>query len=98
MAFDMYCCGERAFIGHHEEGLFRLVDEDDQFPQLSSIWRDFYKSPRILPDAANAIVHELILLRTLITDEKPLLHAIDRLLPFFSRAYKTRTTIECASD
>lgn len=97
MAFDMYLDGERTFIDVHEEDLFYKINEDEGFPKLNWIWQNFYKSPKITPDVSNTLVHELILLKS-ICNEKSIIHVIDKLLPFFSNAYKSNKVIETASD
>jgi hypothetical protein len=100
MAFEMYCQDERAFIDHHEEALFELVRGSDRYPRLDWIWSQFYADPKIHPEMANELVHELIQLRTTAQGDncRRLLHVIDRLLPFFSRAYTANAGINCASD
>ena len=101
MAFDMYLDGERAFIDHHEENLFYLIKEDENYPQLNWIWQQFYDGPRIEPHIANDLVHELIRLKAQIAhddSQKAIDHLIDRLLPFLSKSYKNKQAILCASD
>lgn len=89
MAFDMYLSGEREFIDHHEEELFYKINEDERFPKLNWLWEHFYNSPDIIPEISNYIVHELILLKS-ISDDKLISNIIEKLLPFFSKAYEAR--------
>ena len=101
MAFDMYFRKERACIDHHEEGLFNVINEDDSYPKLNWIWQEYYDSPLIQPNDANDLVHELLALRSQVTKKEELKYltsVIDRLLPFFSRAYKKNEQIKCGSD
>jgi len=101
MSFDMYLESERAFIDHHEEGIFQLSINDDSYPQLNWIWDNYYKSPQVSPEIANNLVHELIQLKEKVypkNDNKHLVNAIDRVLPFFSKAYKNGIVIKCKSD
>lgn len=103
MAFDMYLGlgEERTYIEHHEEGLFELINDDDQYPRLNWVWAKFYDGPVIQPNIANELVHELINLRKLIAGEresKHLLVLIDRILPFFGKAYTRGELIKCVSD
>ena len=100
MAFDLYLGDERAFIDHHEEGIFDLINEGS-YPQLSRLWDCYYKSPPISYETANDLVHELIHLRQEIGAEKSeayLVRTIDRLLPLLSKAYKLKINIRTCSD
>lgn len=100
MAFDMYCDDQRAYIDHHEEGILDFVSERDH-PRLGVIKRDFYGDPVFSPSEANEIVHELISLRLLLQNDKPhqyLVSLIDRLIPFFSKAYTKGVEVRCAGD
>ena len=101
MAFDLYLGKERAFIDIHEEVLFSLINENDQFPNLNWLWQNYYESPLISPERANDIIHELIKLLDEINNKsqyKQVKNTIDRILPFISKAYKENTQIECSSD
>ena len=98
MAFDMYADQMEEKFEHNEEYLFSYINELEEFPILNWIWEEFYKSPRISPDQANAIVHELIYLSTLHSSDKQLINTVLRLLPFFSSCYKNKLTIKTASD
>lgn len=101
MAFDMYLGEERTYIDRHEEGLFELIRDDDQYPRLNWVWEKFYDGPVIQSNVANELVHELTSLRKLIGGEKEfkdLLVVIDRILPFFSKAYTRGELIKCMSD
>ncbi|MBR9727744.1 hypothetical protein ACFOD0_02645 [Shewanella intestini] len=101
MAFDLYIKDERASIEHYEEGMFDLTARDESFPQLNLIFQRFYDDPRIEPHQSNDLVHELIALRSEVVSEndyKYIVQVIDRLLPFFSKAYKTGQAINCSSD
>jgi len=101
MAFDFYLDKERTFIDHHEEGLFELINDDEKYPRLNWLWENFYNGPEIDPAVANELVHELIALRQNLvgkTDYKYVLHTIDRILPFISKAYTRDKSIKCMSD
>ncbi|TQV73842.1 hypothetical protein FLL45_13315 [Aliikangiella marina] len=101
MAFDLYLGKERACIEHHEEGIFSAITDDSRYPKLNRLWEEFYNGPLIQPGTANELVHELINLRTEMSnqvDSKHLVLAIDRLLPFLSKAYKSEEQIRCVSD
>ena len=99
MAFDMYLDDERAYIDHHEEGIFSLINEDEKCPRLNWIWQEFYDSPVIEPNVANELVHELIAVRCLIPrEQRHLVLLIDRLLPFFSKGFVASKSIRCSGD
>jgi len=98
VAFDMYADQMEDKFEHNEEYLFSYINELEEFPILNWIWREFYKSPRINSDQANAIVHELIYLSTLHSSDKQLINTVLRLLPFFSFCYKNKLTIKTSSD
>ena len=101
MAFDMFAGDHHESIGHHEDFLLGLVEDDRaRYPQLVSLRDAFYASPRISPCQAGALVHELI---DLLSSNggianKALARIVVRLLPFFSRAYKNEHAIVCRSD
>ena len=97
----MYLDKRREKIDYHEEGIFNLIDENDAFPQLNYLWREFYDSPKITPEAANDLVHELLELNEMIAKNKKHEHfevVTRRLVSFFSAAYRSGKTIECAGD
>lgn len=96
MAFDMYLKSQRVSIEHYEEGLFTLINEED-CPKLIELWNNFYNGPRINPNDANDIVHELIKIRENVEGNN-VLSVVDKLLPFFSKAYKLQESIRCVSD
>ncbi|MDC7827252.1 hypothetical protein PQS90_19015 [Pseudomonas sp. BLCC-B13] len=100
MAFDMYHGSEKACIETHEESLFIAVSENPNYPCLGWLSAELYKSPRIAPEKANIIVHELIALRveTLGTELNYATRTIDRIMPFFSKAYLLNAEIKCVSD
>lgn len=98
MAFDMFSKNYDAAIGTHEEEIFYLINEDDNFPQLNRIWENYYKSPKISVEQANELVHELIEAREKFVKQKSVTFLIDRLLPFFSKAYRNNEIITCVSD
>jgi hypothetical protein len=62
------------------------------------VWQRFDQRPQIVPDEANAIVHELIMLLAANHADRALTQLIVRLLPFFSQAYRTQEPILCRSD
>ncbi len=98
MAFDMYAGQMEERIEHNEEYLFSYIDQRNEFPILNWIWQEFYKSPKINSEQANAIVHELINLSAIHRSDKQLANTVLRLLPFFSYCYKNELTIKSASD
>ena len=101
MAFDLHTSETSESIGHHEDFLFLLVDEQpDRYPQLNGLWDKFYDSPILYPHQAETIVHELIDLLNVQggLDNKALSHLIFRLLYFFSVAAKKDQSIQCSSD
>ncbi len=93
----MYLKSEMLSIEHYEEDLFLLINENSEYPKLMELWENYYRGPKINPNEANDMVHELILLRSLI-DDKRVIAVIDKLLPFFSKAYKLQKSIKCVSD
>jgi len=99
VAFDMYLDDKREFIDYHEEGIFSLINEDDNYPRLNWVWQEYYDDPVIEPNVANELVHELIALRSEIPkDQKHLVLLIDRLLPFFSKGFVLGKAIRSGSD
>ena len=100
MSFDLYCGDRQAAIAPFEEYIFSFVAEDVRFPHLNELWQNFYSDPRISPDVANALVHELLLLKdTLEPQTWAKLQLVgDKLLLFFSAAYRDQQVIECYSD
>lgn len=100
MAFDLHQGSERAFIAPHEEGFFTLVNECDRYPVLAWLLAQWYDSPRISPEQANSIVHEFIALREALVASalSGEVRVIDRVLPFFSRAYVSGNEVRCVSD
>jgi hypothetical protein len=101
MAFDLYLNKERAYIDHHEEELFLLINDDEAYPQLNWLWEMYYDGPVIQPIIANDLVHELITLREVVKDDKYykfLIKPIDRMIPLLSKAYKSNQQIKCMSD
>ncbi|PWK53972.1 hypothetical protein C8D97_102364 [Pleionea mediterranea] len=49
MAFDLYLGKERAFIDHHEEGIFSAINDESRYPKLNWLWEEFYNGPLIQP-------------------------------------------------
>ena len=100
MSFDLYCGDRQAAISPFEEFIFSFVDGDDRFPYLNELWRQYYSDPTISPDMANALVHELLLLKETLdpTTWAQTQLVGDRLLSFFSAAYREQQTIRCVSD
>ena len=101
MAFDIYLGNEHAFIDHHEELLFEIVNDDEKYPNLNQLWKNFYNGPLVSPERANELVHELISVREKVKDsenEKYLLVPIDRVVPLLSKAYKENQQLKCLSD
>ncbi len=101
MAFDMFFDNRRESIEEHEEVLFELFGDSDNFSGLNHIWFNFYDSPSISPSMSNDIVHELVALIEVVNKKpknKHLLDVIIRLLAFFSTAFRSNKTIQCAGD
>ena len=100
MAFDMYAGDRRERIESHEEFLFSLASDAPNYPELSALWENFYNSPRLSPQQANAVVHELIALLAANggNTNKVLNSVVGRLLPFFSAACRNGHEIRCSSD
>jgi hypothetical protein len=101
MAFDLYLNSERSYIDHHEEEIFLLISDDEEFPNLNWLWQNFYEGPRISPEISNKLVHELLMLKAQFKELKDNDHLnvpIERILPFLSKAYLSNTEIRCASD
>lgn len=97
----MYLDEQHEQIDFHEEGIFELIEKETSFPQLDHIFQEFYSSPKISPEMANDLVHELIALNVLISKNKKYKHleaVVLRLLPFFSSAYKSGKSIQGAGD
>jgi hypothetical protein len=97
MAFDLYLGRRKVSIDTLEEEIFHIVNNDARFPRLNWLWEEFYNSPSITPKQANDIVHELILLRSIHTSYS-VKKVIDKLLPYFSLAFKDDITITTLSD
>lgn len=102
MSFDLYLEDRHENIAPHEEGFFYLItDKQRSFPELHTLWDNFYSSPHISPDSAHDLVHELIELSEIATqsaEHRYLAPIIYRLLPFFNAAYRTNQSIRCVSD
>ena len=100
MAFDMYCGNKREKIDHHEESIFTYANDSDVLPELKKLWESFYDGPIIYPENSNRIVHELILLRSMLgpTGNKIHMKLIDRLLLLFSHSYSSGEPVKCVSD
>ena len=98
MAFDMRFENTTEKIDSHEEVLFSYISKDKDFPCLNKLWEDFYNDPIIGHSQSNCIVHELIALRSRTKDDKTTQYVIERLLPFFSKAFVLKQEIRCISD
>lgn len=97
----MYLSDMNTFIEPYEEGIFHHPELEERYPHLSRVWQRYYQNPNIHPEDSNAITHELIELREIFREKSELKHlarVTDRLIPFFSHAYKTGETIRCSSD
>tara|TARA_B100001059_G_C17726337_1_gene523662 strand:- start:227 stop:529 length:303 start_codon:yes stop_codon:yes gene_type:complete len=100
MAFDLYSGNLSESIEHHEEGIFGFVDSA-KHPQLHRMKDSFYKDPAFTPNQSNDLVHELIMVHGAIAKDKEnkyLAAVINRLLAFFSGAYKTGQQVRSESD
>jgi hypothetical protein len=100
MAFDMYL-GERSEkIDHHEAFIFKLIEDQSAYPELSRIWKQFYGNPVISPEQSNRLVHELIMLleKSGLSENKIFTNLMFRLLRFFSAAYVSDQEIQCTGD
>lgn len=96
MSFDLYCGNRQAA----KEFIFSFVVEDARFPHLNELWQNYYSDPRISPDTANELVHELLLLKAMLEPQTWAKMQLvgDRLLLFFSAAYRDQQIIQCSSD
>jgi hypothetical protein len=98
MAFDMFAGEAHLSINRSEEILFQIAHENpEEFPELTRLWETFYDGPLISNEQSGKLVHELIELGESAGNEK-LKHIIGRLLPFFSRAFRSSLDIQCLSD
>ncbi len=99
MALSMSLTGASADIdGNEHYFLVMAAAQPRLYPALATFWSQFYDSQPIAPDAANAIVHELIMLLAANHADRALTQLIVRLLPFFSQSYRTQESILCSSD
>jgi outer membrane cobalamin receptor len=100
MSFELYCGDRRTAISPHEDFIFSFVVDDPRFPSLNELWQRYYSDPTLSPEMANALVHELLLLKdTLDAATWARTQWVgDRLLSFFSAAYRERQVIRCTSD
>ena len=105
MAFDMYfrvgAVKRREKVDLHEEFILQLMDEDDKYPTANFLWESFYNGPQLNPDQSNQLVHELLLLKSESTNHhqfKLITTVVDRLVIFFSTAYRNNVSITCISD
>jgi hypothetical protein len=99
MAFCMSLDGTIEVIGVNEQYvLVMAAAQPRHYPMLASVWQRFDQSPSIGAADANAIVHELIVLLAANNADRALTQLIVRLLPFFSRAYRTQVAILCSND
>ncbi|MEM1280564.1 MAG: hypothetical protein AAF827_20825 [Cyanobacteria bacterium P01_D01_bin.6] len=100
MSFDLYCGNRQAAIAPFEEFIFSFIAGDARFPHLNELWQNYYADPQIAPDIANELVHELLLLKATLEPQTwaKIQLVGDRLLLFFSAAYRDRQVIQCSSD
>jgi hypothetical protein len=107
MALSMSLAGASEDIDSNEQYFLVMAAAQPRlYPALAAVWNQFYdsrpmaesRSESIAPDAANAIVHELIMLLAANHADRALTQLVVRLLPFFSQAYRTQEPIRCASD
>jgi hypothetical protein len=101
MAFDMYLNNKHEKIDHYEEGIFEIINEDDDYPTLNWIWEKLYDGPSISPSQSNLLVHEMLkLLPKLPNENKNIIirNLVIRVLPFFSEAYTSNSFIKTDSD
>ena len=100
MSLELYCGDRQAAIAPHEDFIFSFVIDDPRFPDLNELWQQYYSDPTISPAQANALVHELLLLKdTLDWATWARTQVVgDRLLSFFSAAYREQQVIRCTSD
>ncbi|RZI56544.1 MAG: hypothetical protein EOP37_23790 [Rubrivivax sp.] len=101
MAMTLYAGEHRAHIERKDEYLLQLAEaESTRYPQLSSLWRAFYDSPRLSSRQALQLVHELLVLMTAAEgslDPAQLRRGL-RLAAFFSAASREDLEIRTASD
>lgn len=101
MAFDMYADDAHECIGHHEEFIFTLADENEErYPLIVALGWALYDGPRLSAQQAGGLVHELIELLVAHggIGNRPLAALVVRLLSFFSNAYRKGLDIRCVSD
>ena len=101
MAFCMYAGQQEAHIESYEEYIFDIAQEDkEKYPALMSLWVVYYKSPRLQPEQACSLTHELIELLSENggSSNKDLSRLVLSLLPFFSLACRNGEQIRCSSD
>jgi hypothetical protein len=101
MALDMYANGKHEAIYTNEEFIFSLAQADeDRYPELLSLWSDFYNSPRIPSTQAGILLHEIIelLSRNGGFENKLLASIVFRLLQFLSMADRGGHEIKTKSD
>lgn len=104
MAFDMYMryglFTKKEQIHHHEEFILQMMEEGE-YPDANFLWENFYNGPKIDPEMANRLVHELLEFRSTHENHsqiKSIKSFVDRLVVFFSKAYTKKVTIRCHSD
>ena len=105
MAFDMHFqtkeVKKKEKIDHHEEFIFQLMEGDNKYPNANFIWENFYNGPQIDAEKSNQLVHELLQLKSESTKHnqfKEIRFIVDRLVLFFSAAYRNNVSITSISD
>ena len=97
MSFELILTDRRESIKAHEELMLDSTIDTIKHPKLRWLLDNFYSSPKIDPSSANLLVHELIDLRSSSKDQT-LKFTLDRLIPFFSKAYVSDLWISTSSD
>ncbi len=93
----MYLDNVREKIDLHEEIILQTAHDNPSYPALTWLFDEFYNGPIISPEKSNALVHELIELKQNFVS-KEFSHTFERLILFFSKAYKMSAEIKCSSD
>ncbi|MEM6502069.1 MAG: hypothetical protein AAF685_09555 [Cyanobacteria bacterium P01_C01_bin.89] len=97
MGFDLYFDKFHHTVEHHQEWVLDLATDPQRFPKLCWLRSQWYYDPKLEPSECNDLVHELIELQQQ-TGDRSGKHALEKLMLFFSRAYRSDTTVECYSD
>ena len=99
MAFQMSRSESRLSeeFSSEDEAILRLASESEDFPQLSIIWRDFYKDIRVYPEISKVIARELRAIMNSL-EAVPLAKRCDALANYFESASESNELIYCTGD